>query len=114
VEVLGDYLFTMVAWFVLAVVIDVILYNLLMPVSPASTVEFAICLPRSGEGGATRRAFRPSGRPPAKIDDSATTVSRELTVKLSPPSSSDYNPPGSTGATACLTHKKSASIASLS
>jgi K+-sensing histidine kinase KdpD len=44
VEVLGDYLFTMVAWFVLAVVIDVILYNLLMPVSPASTVEFAICL----------------------------------------------------------------------
>jgi membrane protein implicated in regulation of membrane protease activity len=44
VEVLGDYLFTMVAWFVLAVVVDVILYNLLMPVSPASTVEFAICL----------------------------------------------------------------------
>jgi membrane protein implicated in regulation of membrane protease activity len=42
VEVLGDYLFTMVAWFVLALAADVILFILLMP--GASSLEFAICL----------------------------------------------------------------------
>jgi membrane protein implicated in regulation of membrane protease activity len=42
--VLGDYLFTMVAWFVLALVADVILYVLLMPVPPADAAGFAICL----------------------------------------------------------------------
>jgi hypothetical protein len=43
-EVMGDYLFTMLGWFMLALVADVILYNILMPVSPAVTLEFAICL----------------------------------------------------------------------
>jgi membrane protein implicated in regulation of membrane protease activity len=42
VEVLGDYLFTMVAWFLLALAADVILFILLMP--GASSLEFAICL----------------------------------------------------------------------
>ena len=42
VEVLGDYLFTMIAWFVLALAADVILFILLMP--GASSLEFAICL----------------------------------------------------------------------
>jgi hypothetical protein len=42
--VLGDYLFTVLAWFVLGLAADVILYILLMPVSPAAALEFAICL----------------------------------------------------------------------
>jgi membrane protein implicated in regulation of membrane protease activity len=41
-EVVGDYLFTMLGWFVLALVADVILLILLMP--GASSLEFAICL----------------------------------------------------------------------
>jgi hypothetical protein len=44
VEVLGDYLFTMVAWFVLALIADVILYDLLMPLPLDAARQFAICL----------------------------------------------------------------------
>jgi hypothetical protein len=44
VEVLGDYLVTMLAWFVLGTIADVILYNILMPVPHADVVGFAICL----------------------------------------------------------------------
>jgi ABC-type transport system involved in cytochrome bd biosynthesis fused ATPase/permease subunit len=43
-EVVGDYLVTMLGWFVLSLVADVILYIFLMPVSPADAAGFAICL----------------------------------------------------------------------
>jgi hypothetical protein len=43
-EVVGDYLVTMLGWFVLALVADVILFVLLMPVSQANAASFAICL----------------------------------------------------------------------
>ena len=41
-EAIGDYLVTMIAWFVLGLVADVILFILLMP--GASSLGFAICL----------------------------------------------------------------------